>query len=182
MQLTLLLFLVGGGGILTLVSDFVIAAAEELDKPDAVTEGISHLRDATPIMRSNFALHRGSCIDRSADCGGNIRNHEVEMDRRPVSAVAAHVVCICLRLRLVRLQQQIDGRRDSEHFHREGAEPPPDLQTKRPLVERDPLRQVIDIHVDEQIHCLLRNRCLGANDNQPANLLPWAVSRRPASC
>ena len=45
------------------VGDFVISAAQELDETNAVTEGIGHVGDATPPMRLDLALDRGTCFN-----------------------------------------------------------------------------------------------------------------------
>src|SRR5215470_3159806 len=88
-----------------LVGDFVIAAAEEFDKADAVTERIGHLRYPAPAMRPNLALNGGACINRPIDRSDNIGNHKVEMDRGPVPAVAAHIIRFCRWLCSLRLAQ-----------------------------------------------------------------------------
>jgi hypothetical protein len=45
------------------VGDFVVSAAQELDETNAVTEGIGHVGDATPPMRLDLALDRGTCFN-----------------------------------------------------------------------------------------------------------------------
>jgi hypothetical protein len=50
----------------------------------------------------------------------------------------------------------------AQHFHAERAEPSAESRSNGLLVKSDGLRQVIDIDVDEQIHCVLRDCRLGA--------------------
>jgi hypothetical protein len=77
------------------VGDFVIAAAQELDKTNAVTEGIGHVGDAAPIMRLDLALDRGAGFNCLADSSLKLRDDEIKMHWRPMSLTATHLACTC---------------------------------------------------------------------------------------
>jgi hypothetical protein len=109
--------LVGSGNIFTAISNFVIAGAEELEDAHAVSERIGGLRDAIPVMHANLALHGGAYIDLPSDGGAKMKDNKIMVNRRPVSPIAAQVICLCRWPRSVRLQQQIDGRRGPKRFH-----------------------------------------------------------------
>ena len=61
------------------VGDFVIAAAQELDKTNAVTEGIGHVGDAARVMRLDLALDRGASFDCPAHSSLKFRDDEIKM-------------------------------------------------------------------------------------------------------
>src|SRR4029077_3664720 len=77
------------------VGDFVIAAAQELDKTNAVTEGIGHVGDAAPVMRLDLALDRGAGFNCPADRSLKFRDDEIKMHWCPMSSIATHLICTC---------------------------------------------------------------------------------------
>jgi hypothetical protein len=77
------------------VGYFVVAAAEELDETNAVAEGIGHVGDAAPVIGLDLTLDRGAGFNCPADNGLKFQDDKIEMHWRPMSSIAAHLVCAC---------------------------------------------------------------------------------------
>src|SRR5258705_10668695 len=75
-----------------LVRDLVVAAPQKLDKTDAVSEWIGHVRDAAPIVDLNFTLRSCAALDGPVDGHFDIIDHEIEVYGRPVPTVATDII------------------------------------------------------------------------------------------
>src|SRR5262249_18841490 len=89
------------------VADFVVAAAQELDQTNAVTEGIGQMRDAAPIMRLDLPLDRGAGCNCLAHGSIEFGDDEIKMHWCPMSSIATHLVGTCGRPGAVRFHEQV---------------------------------------------------------------------------
>src|SRR5690348_811911 len=70
-------------------SDLIIALAAELDEAETVAEGIREVGDMAPLMSLDLTLEDGTLRLGLRRRRLHIFHHDVEMHRRPVTAIIA---------------------------------------------------------------------------------------------
>ncbi|KAG1312491.1 hypothetical protein G6F62_014253 [Rhizopus arrhizus] len=105
------------------------AFATELDQAEAVAERIGQYRDVAPVTLAHRLLQRCSSSNRTRQRGRDVIHHPVQMQRRPMALVVAHVAVLgggaaCL------VVQQVQRGRPAEQFHGARAEAAGDAQAE----------------------------------------------------
>jgi hypothetical protein len=79
--------------------ELVVALACELQQAKAVAEGIVQQREATVSVLTRRSLENGAGSQRSSKRYVEVRDDEIEVERGPVSGVAALLFRSCERRR-----------------------------------------------------------------------------------
>src|SRR6185503_10017963 len=132
--------------------DLVVAAADELDQADAVTERIGEHGDLAPVVALDRAFQPRAGVARAIHRAVDFAHDDIQVDRGPVPRVRAQMAAGRRGNRAVGLGQQIDGRGRAEQLDRIGTETPPDRQPEGLAVELDAFVQIVNVDVDEQRH------------------------------
>jgi hypothetical protein len=135
-------------------SDIIISGASELQDAEPVTEGVAHRSDATPRERLNFAFKLGAGRQSALDRKFNVLDRKVQMHRRPVAAVIAWQRNLRRGGAPRWFAQEVQVRRYPDHLgYRTAEKTPAKAEAKRTLVEGYALLKIIDVDVDEKLHC-----------------------------
>src|SRR5690606_35396770 len=95
----------------------IIAATQELHKAKTMAEGIGQQCKLAPGVAAYWLFELGSHGKRLLHGSVDVPDKEIKMNWRPVTAVVA-TLAACRRGRCVRLlDQQIDRRGTTKHFH-----------------------------------------------------------------
>jgi hypothetical protein len=166
-----------------LIGDLVVAATEKLDHAEAVTEGIDHVSNVPPAVGLDCPLSESSGLLRPRRRDVDVGHHDVEMHRRPMSAIIAPLIRGRDGSSSRLLDEQIKDRRRAQQLDAPRAETPPNRQAKRIAVERDRFFQIVDVDIDEQFshsgHLLQRGQGGEIRSDLVDDPWSWRPAPRP---
>jgi hypothetical protein len=130
------------------VLKLVIPLAFELKEAEAVAEGIVKQGEAAVGVLAWRSLDYGT----GGHCAGKgcveIRDDEVEVERRPVPSIVARLPSSLEGRAAAGLEQQVNRSFCPKQLDEAGIETPPDAELERGRVERDCALDIVDVEID----------------------------------